>query len=150
MFPTDQKSNFNPNAELLTIKDIKQFKSNEKLRENFIQSLKIILDFYRIHLHIDKNDMYRFILKYWNDKEVSRNHNFEWWNSKEIKNWITPKNHNFLRVSRILRSCKLILGQEFAESLFQFLVQHFWLQFHEIIGIETLKYWREVVFELTN
>jgi hypothetical protein len=84
MFPLREKSRVNLSAPLLKDKDILYIKNSEKIKQNMLVSTLVITDFWGIGKEFLENKYY---VK--NDR---------------IKNMITPKNHNFLRISRILKS----------------------------------------------
>jgi len=85
LFPLPEPSQFNPNAPLLTDEDIAAFKGDPVLHGNLLKSFDRILRFLG------------FIIK---DGNVIEGDNF----SDRIPDvWAMP-NHNWLRISRILRS----------------------------------------------
>ena len=95
MFPLAERSGFNIHAPLLTVSEIGQFRSNPELRQNLKASFVRILGFYGL------------ILSGSRPLEVKRALHFE----EASLNWITPGNHNHLRITRILKSL-LTLGLE--------------------------------------
>jgi hypothetical protein len=95
MFPLTEKSAFNIRAPVLTPSDISEFRSNPELRQNLKASFVRILGFYGLILSGSH------LLK------VKRALYFE----EASANWISPGNHNHLRITRILKSL-LILGLE--------------------------------------
>jgi len=55
--------------------------------------------------------------------------------------WLTPGNHNFLRLTRILRSLRILGLKQESHRLFQYLADLY--EAHpEIIGATTFDYWR--------
>lgn len=59
--------------------------------------------------------------------------------------WITPKNHNFLRLTRIIK-CYVLFGSFFAQS-FYFLAKYYYQKFPSIIGEETWQFWQDAIKE---
>lgn len=93
LFPLDTKSAFNPDAPVLTPDDIVLFRKSPQLQENTLTSF------------------HRFI--------AVLGLSFEDGLIQEIKNvglWIGP-NHNWLRLTRILRSCSLLGHEQEAHAL---------------------------------
>jgi hypothetical protein len=101
LFPLPEPSQFNPDAPLLREEEMAAFRSEPLLRSNVQQSFKRILTF--LGLKQDEQG------------EVVEGANF----SQRLADvWAGP-NHNWLRITRILRSlCLLGLGEE-AEALYR-------------------------------
>ena len=55
--------------------------------------------------------------------------------------WITQKNHNFLRITRILR-CLWLSGRKHDYVCIQKILDKIWVDYHDIIGNETFLYWK--------
>lgn len=55
--------------------------------------------------------------------------------------WITRRNHNFLRITRIIK-CYRLFGEPVAESFYKLAIR-FHQKFPDIIGPETLEFWQE-------
>src|SRR5690606_24745071 len=60
------------------------------------------------------------------------------------RNWMTPGNHNFLRISRILRALTL-LGLETEARAFLVALETVHAENDAVIGPVTLTYWRRAV-----
>lgn len=86
LFPTDQASNFNINAPLVTEVDKLEFKRNDDLRNRLLKSFHVFLEF--LGLKHENNKV--TVLKL-NNQAISSN-----------------PDHNWLRITRILRSLKLL------------------------------------------
>lgn len=84
LFPLKEPSNFNPDAPILTDEDIEAFKSNAALKHHLGKSVKVFLKF--LGLKIDY-----FLV----EKEDN-------WKEREFL-WKIP-NHNWLRITRVLKS----------------------------------------------
>jgi len=95
MFPLAERSGFNIHAPVLTPPEISEFRSNPELRQNLKASFVRILGFYGL------------ILSGSHPLKVKRALHFE----EASRNWISPGNHNHLRITRILKSL-LTLGLE--------------------------------------
>ena len=94
MFPLNEVSGFNTDAPILTEEDIYKFTSSEKLMNTLAESFKVILKFYGFEIYDSINIMIGFSTDF----------------TERSKIWITPGNHNFLRITRILK-CLILLGQ---------------------------------------
>lgn len=60
--------------------------------------------------------------------------------------WVTPNNHNFLRITRIIKSLKLFGLEQQAHDFYawcQVVIKH--TDYIKIIGEETQKYWKEAI-----
>lgn len=55
--------------------------------------------------------------------------------------WITRRNHNFLRITRIIK-CYRLFGEPVAESFYKLAIGYH-QKFPNIIGSETLQFWQE-------
>lgn len=97
LFPLAEQSAFNRSAPLLTPSDIKAFRDSEELRANLTRAFDVMLGFYgfqRQGMVIEKSADYE----------------------DRAANWVRYANHNFLRITRILKSlCSLGL-RELAEA----------------------------------
>ncbi len=58
--------------------------------------------------------------------------------------WLTPKNHNYRRISRILESLCL-LGVSDAARIFYNALNEVYEEYSSLIGWTTLNYWKEAV-----
>lgn len=58
--------------------------------------------------------------------------------------WIHPHNHNYLRITRVIRSCYL-LGQSHWAHLFYKMAIQWANEYPEEIGLTTLRYWKEAM-----
>jgi hypothetical protein len=96
LFPLDQESSFNPDAPLLTGRDIVLFRLSPQLRENTLTSFHRFLAVLGLSFEDDSV------------KET-----------KDVGLWAAP-NHNWLRITRILRSSSLLGNEAEAKALLQF------------------------------
>ena len=101
VFPTPEPTKFNSEAPLLTENDIAAFKSDPLLQANLMKSFKRILTFLGLSLS-DKG-------------EVVEGQNFT---ARVPDAWASP-NHNWLRITRILRSLTLLGMEGQAQALYE-------------------------------
>jgi len=129
LFPLKEKSQFNQNAPILTDEIIQAFTTNEQLRMQLIKSLEVMLKFYG--LQYNKHNENIIITKSGEYQERKNN-------------WIEPGNHNYLRLTRILTSLKILKLENYAQALFKCL-QQIYLEESSKIGSKTYAYWKSAV-----
>lgn len=88
IFPTTEKSKFNKDAPIMTNEIIENFKNNPKCKENMLKCFEKMLNFYGLTLE---------------NKCIVKNINYK----ERSYNWIYLHHHNYLRITRILKSLKL-------------------------------------------
>lgn len=126
LFPLREASRFNPDAPLLTDADIEAFQRSPLLRGHLKKAFERMLRFYG------------FV---WVGGVAPSENYFE-----REKNWITPHNHNFLRITRILTALKLLGLQREAVSFYDALrVIYENSSAGKVIGKESLRYWYDAV-----
>ncbi len=123
LFPLPTRSAFNPDAPLLTDADREAFRADPDLQERMLRSLDVMLDFYGFVRSKDS---------------VARSPDF----NAHATNWLTPNNHNHLRLSRILQSLRLCGLTEEAAALHAAL-QETAKEFPGRVSEATLRFWRE-------
>jgi len=128
LFPLTEPSKFNPKAPTLTKADIAAFQSDEFLGLNFRKSFEMMLEFYGLE----------------QDPESKAIGPAEDLFAKAIANWLTPDNHNYLRITRILKSMNLLGFKEDAEAFFTAL-ETIYKAKKDVIGETTYKYWKDAV-----
>jgi hypothetical protein len=126
LFPLPEPSQFNPDAPLLTEEDIEAFKSDPVLQANLTKSFHRILGFLGLSLRADGKVVE-------GDNFPVRLHDV----------WAMP-NHNWLRISRILRSMTLLGMEAHAKALFDRLVAYYRSKRFPIPA-DTLRYWTDAV-----
>ena len=117
LFPLDRPSSFNPDAPILTDKDIKLFRRSPILRQSVLTSFHRFLTV--LGLSFDSDSV----------EEI-----------KDVGLWAAPS-HNWLRITRILKSLTLLGHEEEANAL---------LRYCEVkatpAAVEmSLPYWRQAV-----
>ena len=126
VFPLPEPSKFNSEAPLLTENDIAAFKSDPLLQANLMKSFKRILTFLGLSLS-DKG-------------EVVEGQNFT---ARVADVWTSP-NHNWGRITRILRSLMLLGMKGQAQALYARLdAIHRSRKFP--ISASTFRYWTEAI-----
>jgi hypothetical protein len=128
LFPLTQASKFNPDAPLLTKDDIAAFEKDPILKLNFKKSFEMMLEFYGLEQNPET-------------KEIGPAEDLF---AKAFANWMTPGNHNFLRITRILRSMTLLGMKEDALEFFKAL-QVIYKAKADVITETTFDYWKNAV-----
>ena len=125
LFPLDERSAFNPHAPLLDAETKREFRRDETLRANVERSLRVMLTFYGFALSGDR---------------ITRGPYFV----ERSRQWLRLGNHNFLRLTRILKSLSLLGHEQRAEQLLTCL-EDVYRERTTAIGSTTLGYWRRAV-----
>ena len=92
LFPLMDASQFNRNAPLLDDKAVEQFRADERIQKNLLQSFRVMLRFYGFRLDEQSG-------------EVVEADNFP----ERAPEWLFPEDHNHLRITRILK-CLTLCG----------------------------------------
>lgn len=112
LFPLKESSNFNPDAPIITDEDVQLFHSNPKLQEN----LRHALARFKLFLGMNDGNFNRSIFEF--------------------------PNHNWLRITRCLKSLKLLgLGKE-ADEFFRELTK---IHQQGYVSENSYSYWVEAV-----
>jgi len=100
LFPLDEPSQYNPDAPIMTAEDIAAFRDQPELRSCAYATFLRMMGFYGMtaygkEVHIVDED--------------------------RVKEWALEFNHNFLRITRILKSMRLMGRPEYSEALWDVL-----------------------------
>jgi Opioid growth factor receptor (OGFr) conserved region len=125
LFPLPEESRFNTWAPLLDEATLTRFRTDEVIRANLLQSLRVMLRFYGFRLD-EKTG------------EVVGAENF----AERAGQWLWPGNHNHLRITRILRCLTLCGLQDQAAAFLKALLA---LPGQDRITNESRRFWREAV-----
>ena len=126
LFPLPERSGANPSAPLLSEHDIAAFAADAALRRSLLRSFDLMLQFYGLDL-LDREGRL----------EVVRSALF----LDRRGFWLTNGNHNFLRISRIIRSLTLLGCHRHAAAFLECL-ERIYAEHPETIGSTTIGYWR--------
>lgn len=125
MFPLEEPSQFNLDAPILTRADRKAFRDEPVLRDNLLKSLDRFLTFLGLAREADR---------------VVPASDFE------KKQWqLTEPNHNWLRITRVLASLRL-LGLSSQSEAFHQGLESLIEQGEARISADTRAYWRNATF----
>lgn len=129
LFPLPEPSGANAKAPLLSKQDVAAFLADDALRRALLKSFALMLQFYGLVL-TDCNE----------GIEIERGEGF----NERRKQWLTHGNHNFLRISRILRSLALLGCSRHADAFLRCL-EEIHAEYAQAIGHTTLGYWQRAV-----
>jgi hypothetical protein len=127
LFPLPEPSRFNPHAPLLTEADCDAFKQRPELAANLLRSLETMLAFYGFSLRQAERQAENLRIV---RVSTSRRH------------WLSPGDHNYLRISRILRSLRLLGLGRYATAFFDAMAELYRARPGDI-GNETFDYWQK-------
>lgn len=135
LFPLPERSHFNPGAPTLTSLTIEAFRNSDDLRKRLSKSLRIMLRFYGLKSLVDEDGCI----------EISKGPEF---NMRRLE-WLTMQNHNFLRLTRILKSLSILGLSNWAYALLACLSEIYLIESSKI-GAETFAYWNVAVKQQKN
>lgn len=118
LFPTDEPSMFNEHAPVLSSEDIEVFREDPELQSKMLIAFSRMLEFYEFQLVIKSEGI---------AVEPVVQHPM----------WLRSFNHNFLRVTRILKSLRLCGLEDYAEAFLKGL-----LIYEDYLSDETVEYWK--------
>ncbi len=124
LFPLPEPSGANPMAPTLTPEAIAAFRSDATLQRELLASFALMLTFYGFRVAHGTT-------------RIERAPNA----SNRIAEWLRPGNHNFLRLTRIMRSLNVLGLAEYARSFLGQLEQ-LYSEHPQIVGDRTIGYWR--------
>lgn len=127
LFPSRQRSRFNPNAPRLQPSTIKAFRAEESLRAALVRGFERMASFYG------------FAIRHFADGSLQLDAvaDFE----TRSRAWLTRGNHNYARLTRILTSLRLLGCPEQADALFDVL-DWVYRRHPSLIGQTTYGFWR--------
>ena len=125
LFPLADRSAFNPGAPLLDGETVARFRRDVRLQRNLERSLRVMLDFFGLAIA---------------GHEILRVPSF----GARSRNWLTPGNHNFLRLTRMLKSLSILGLEDRARQLLRALEEIDRKQ-PGIIGERTMGFWSRAV-----
>jgi len=131
IFPLDEPSRAIPWSPVLTQDDINELRGDVQVQARLYKSLCLMCRFYGFNVLGIDND--RIEIKIDMDEFQER-----------YANWISPYNHNYLRLTRILKSLRLLGCEDWADQLYNVLEQVYNL-YPKIISKTTFEFWQNAV-----
>jgi hypothetical protein len=129
LFPLRVRSQFSADAPILDAPQIQAFRTDDKLKEKLAKSFKVMLSFYGLRCEEEKGVIV-----------ISKSKDY----AERAQNWLSGYNHNYLRITRILTSLRLLGLEDHARAFFICLQQIF-REEHDKIGDVTFGYWQRAV-----
>ena len=126
LFPLPEPSEANPAAPLLSPTDVAAFQSDSALQAELARSFERMLSFFGLEIVPARGSRHQRIVKA--DHFESRS-----------RVWLTPGNHNFLRITRILRALTL-LGCKVHAASFLACLEEIYAENARLIGPTTMQY----------
>ena len=129
LFPLRTRSQFNARAPVLDDATVRAFLDDPALREELLQSFRVMLGFYGFDLTAPPGG----------PVGVARAGGWP----RRSRNWLTPGNHNFLRITRILTCLRTLGLPEYARAFFAALREVSESGAAGVIGPRTFAFWSE-------
>ena len=126
LFPLSKRSAFNRDAPIVDEDVIQAFQSNPHLRQNLLHSFTVMLKFYGLQRQES------------NDRKIVVSQSEDYPNRKG--EWVCIFNHNYLRITRILK-CLMTFGLENEAQVFYDCLRQIYRENSDQIGGETFQYW---------
>lgn len=126
LFPLPDKSERVQNAPVLDDFQIKQFQDTPAIKAKMEESLSVMLAFYGLRLNDDATITIE--------------------SKDKVEAWVTPRNHNFLRITRIIRSLRIVGLDGLARAVMNAALEVADL-FPDIISETTRQFWTQAYEE---
>lgn len=130
LFPLPERSAFNSDAPIADDKVIQAFQNDSTLRQNLRRSLTVMLRLYG--LQYQESDAGKVVITQSEDYPNRR------------QEWVCPFDHNYLRITRILK-CLMVFGLEDEAQAFYECLRQIYRESRNDIGGETFQYWSNAV-----
>jgi hypothetical protein len=131
LFPLPERSAYNSDAPVVDEEVIQAFRTNTQLRENLLKSFNRMLRFYGMQGGEDSSEG-NFV--------VTRSEEY----LERKREWICIMDHNYLRITRILKCLTVLRLESHAQAFYQYLSQIYQEESRHIGG-ETFQYWTNAV-----
>ena len=125
IFPLPEKSAFGWSAPVIDRATFETFRSRSELRASLKDSLVRILKFYGFYHQVTSEG-----------SQIIRSSNF----SEVARNWVTRMDHNHLRITRIIRSLR-VLGLEPEAQAFYAALDEVYHKYKGRIGQRSMEFW---------
>jgi opioid growth factor receptor-like protein len=129
LFPLPEPSAFNATAPILTRDSMQEFRRRPELRQELRVSFLRMMNFYGLEAHSSER------------LTVTRAPNF----AAKATVWLSPGNHNHLRITRILRCLSLLGLQAEAKAFLECLAEIYKAELNKpapAISDDTMLFWR--------
>ncbi len=128
LFPLREESNFNLDSPVLDKETIDQFKNDPLLQEYLLKSFLMMIEFYGFELNVDNNIIIKPSIDY----------------NNRSRNWLSPYNHNYRRITRILKSMTLLGLKDYSAAFFVCLSEIYHTNKY-VIGETSFEFWEKAL-----
>jgi hypothetical protein len=135
LFPLTEKSRFNDAAPIVDEETIEAFRTDSRLRERLIISLRLMLRFYGFQCEESDGG----------DISIIKSSAYP----QRKQNWISRGNHNFLRLTRIVKSLRLLGLEDYAQAVFRCL-SLIYAEERGRIGRDSFSFWERAASSSTG
>ena len=129
VFPLFQRSGANPAAPVLDDRTAEAFRRDQSLRRQMRRIFDVMLGFYGLEMVVANGAI-----------RVNQNASFQ----ERRAVWLTRNNHNFLRLTRILKCLSILHASDLSRALLACLLE-IDAQYPAVISTHTIRYWRDAV-----
>ena len=126
LFPLPERSAFNRDAPIVDEEVIQAFQSNPHLHQNLLRSFTVMLQFYGLQRHESNHGKI----------VVSQSEDYP---NRKLE-WVCIFDHNYLRITRILK-CLMTFGLENEAQAFYECLRQIYRENSDQIGGKTFQYW---------
>lgn len=127
LFPLKERSKYSNMAPIVSDDFILHYADDDLIQRNMMHSLSVMLDFYGFEF---------------TEQGIMPANDFE---EKKLE-WLTKNNHNYLRITRILKSLMIFGMENVSIDLFKELEKVYMYQNPSAaISVETYDYWKKAV-----
>ena len=126
LFPLRERSGVQPDVPVLDEATIRTFENSADLRWRLATSARVMARFYGLEI-VD-------------DTDVRRAASFD----ERRRVWLSRGNHNFLRLTRIMKSLAMLGHADLARGWLRALTS-IYDEYGDVIGPVTMRYWREAL-----
>jgi hypothetical protein len=132
LFPLSEKSTFNLNAPVVDEEIIQQFQGDPRLQQNLLHSLTVMLRFYGLQCNRSKEGT--IVVDKSEDYPIRK------------PEWVSRFDHNYLRITRILK-CLMIVGLNHEARAFYTCLRQIYREDKDQIGSKTFQYWKNSILD---
>jgi Opioid growth factor receptor (OGFr) conserved region len=127
LFPLNEQSRFNTDAPIVNEEIVRSFQSDRRLLANLLTSFAVMLRFYGLQYINEKKQVERSVYYPIRKQE-----------------WVNMFDHNYLRITRILK-CLMTFGLAVEARSFHRCLAEIYRADRDRIGAETFQYWTNAV-----
>ncbi len=130
LFPISEKSAFNRDAPVVDENIVQTFQSDLRLQQNLLRSFTVMIQFYGLRRY--ENEDGKIVITQSKDYPSRK------------REWVCMFDHNYLRITRILK-CLITFGLRDEAQAFYECLQQIYRESSDQIGGETFQYWTNAI-----